>query len=719
MRFRWKLLVVLLIIALVPIMFMRTLGVRSVRRLAEELIARSRANLIDSAEDRLRFLITTYSQMLWQGREQLEMALLLQAREVEELLARNPSTPLEIYRTHDFQDPLRRPPDLSPSANHFRILGANRVEIMEVAYSTQVFKRVSGVKAEDVAADMARLAAMTPVYQELSKRIRGLVIWHYTVLENGLLSVFPGHGQIPLDFDPRQQLWYTAAFKRQSPWTDQFVDPETGQSVVAVSRPVKGPGGEIAGVTSLIVPISSLLERRVLLENIPTETQPLMVYLEVHPETGARGARIVAREEPSADRPRGWRSSMADDWLVSTDEKQFKAVLDDFELGISNIRRMRYKGCECLWVYGPMHTRGFLVLITPYAELLKPAQQAQAYIQGQIDDLLEVTRYGVAAILPVIMGLALAFSRTVTKPMHILAEGAARLARGHFDTRVNIRSRDEFGEMGRVFNLVGPQLEEHLHMRQALDLAKEVQQNLLPKANPLVDGLDIAGQIVYCEETGGDYYDFIPPAKLKKAELGVVVGDVSGHGISAALLMATARALLRQRTALPGSVEQIVADVNRQLSQDVEDSGQFMTLFYGQVDGRQKKFRWVRAGHEPAMIYDVHTDAFEELGGRGLPLGVFEDAQYEEQQREISPGQIIIIGTDGIWEARNKDGRMFGRESLQRLIRSQAHNSAAQIIQAVTTALEKFRHPLTQKEDDVTLVIIKVDEQKGGDAKGV
>ena len=413
----------------------------------------------------------------------------------------------------------------------------------------------------------------------------------------------------------------------------------------------------------------------------------------------------MVREDNTDVGDRNWKATFEADWLLADDDGPFQAVLDDFENSRSNIRRIKYLGCDCLWVYGPMRQQGFFVLITPYEAILKPAIEAEEYIQTQIHSLLTVTNYAIAGILVVIILLALAFSRTVSRPMQKLAEGAQALGAGRFNTRVDIRSRDEFGDMAQVFNSVGPRLEENYLLRQSLDLAMEVQQNLLPKSDPRLPGLDIAGQSDYCEEIGGDYYDYL---QEDENQIGLVVGDVSGHGISAALLMSSARAFLRLRASMGGSLPEIVTDVNRQLTEDVEDSGQFMTLFYGRINIREKTFNWVRAGHDAAFFYDRHSDMFEELGGQGLPLGVSEEAVYEELQRRIKPGQIIVIGTDGIWETHNSQGEMFGKDNLQRIIRAQAAQSAREILMAVIEALEDYRDRQKKKEDDITLVVIKV-----------
>ena len=251
--------------------------------------------------------------------------------------------------------------------------------------------------------------------------------------------------------------------------------------------------------------------------------------------------------------------------------------------------------------------------------------------------------------------------------------------------------------------------EEHRRVRHSLSLAMEVQQNLLPKSNPRVEGLDIAGKSIYCDETGGDYYDFLEVGDPGAGRIGVVVGDVADHGIPSALLMATVRALIRQRSSAFGKIEQVVSDVNRQLAYDVQDTGRFMTLFYAEIERPNNIIRWVNAGNEPAMLFDPAADTFSDLNGAGnLALGVFEDAQFSEAQQVIASGQIIAIATDGIWEARNPKGEMFGRQRIQRIIRRNASKTAKDIQNAILNALKRFQKNV-KIEDDLTLVIIKVD----------
>jgi sigma-B regulation protein RsbU (phosphoserine phosphatase) len=304
-----------------------------------------------------------------------------------------------------------------------------------------------------------------------------------------------------------------------------------------------------------------------------------------------------------------------------------------------------------------------------------------------------------------LMGLV---SKNLTMPLREIIETLQDVRNGRFDKKVRVTSNDEIGYTGDVINEMTEGLKERDRIRRSLGIAKEVQQHLLPAAAPKIQGLDVAGKSIYCEETGGDYFDYMPVGKNEPGKLKIVVGDVSDHGIASALLMTTARAFLRQRASKTGTLNQIIADVNRQLSRDVEDSGRFMTLFFCEIDSLNRTIRWVNAGHDAAFVFNPDAGNFEELARHSLPLGVFEKTAYQEFQRKILPGQILLIGTDGIWESRNARGEMFGKERFCQVISAHAREAASEILQAVTNELNRFSHPLG-KEDDVTLVIIRVE----------
>jgi sigma-B regulation protein RsbU (phosphoserine phosphatase) len=338
-----------------------------------------------------------------------------------------------------------------------------------------------------------------------------------------------------------------------------------------------------------------------------------------------------------------------------------------------------------------------LVMIAPGREILAPIIELRTLY----------TIFGItfaAVIVALIWGV---LART-TSNIQQVSEAALRLSRGEFGAPLPVKSRDEVGELTRSFNLMTGQLQERLNLKEAMNLAMEVQQNLLPAAPPPVPGLDIAGRSLYCQETGGDYFDYIfrsGPAGTRR--LCVAVGDVVGHGISAALLMTTVRALLRSRLDRPGPIAEAVGDVNRLLYQDTAPSGSFVTLFLLEVGPAAGHLEWVRAGHDPAWLYCAATDEVQDLGGPGMALGVDDACSYVSGSRPgLCADDVLLIGTDGIWETPNANSEKFGKERIGKILMRHHRQSAEGILQAVLKALEDFRGA-AQQEDDVTLLVLK------------
>ncbi len=337
---------------------------------------------------------------------------------------------------------------------------------------------------------------------------------------------------------------------------------------------------------------------------------------------------------------------------------------------------------------------------------------ATPLIQPDATAALEQLRSAMPAYVFVFLSLSLLLtvlvSRNLTSPFNEIVQTLKWVRNGRFDKKIRVTSNDEIGYTGDVINEMTDGLKERERMQQSLHLAREVQQNLLPKSDLKVNGFDIAGKSVYCDETGGDYYDFIIMDDAAEQKIGVAIGDVCGHGIPSALLMATVRSSLRQRASLPGSTAKIISDVNRQLVKDVEDSGQFMTMFFLALNTESKQLEWVRAGHDPAIIYDPVSDSFNELSGSGIALGVDGGWIYEDNKKnDLAKGQIIFLSTDGVWEVRNKKGEMLGKEPILNLIRQNAASDATQILNTVFNALDKFIGGV-KIDDDITSVVIKM-----------
>jgi len=247
-----------------------------------------------------------------------------------------------------------------------------------------------------------------------------------------------------------------------------------------------------------------------------------------------------------------------------------------------------------------------------------------------------------------------------------------------------------------------------LEISRSLNVAKKVQQHLLPFSPPEIKGFDIFGQSLYCEETGGDYFDFIHPRRGNESFLGVVVGDVSGHGIPAALLMAMTKGMLRLEAERQGDKpEGLFNTLNRHLYRAMGDAD-FLTLFYGILDPIKRSFTWNSAGHGPILWFRRKKGHIEELSTTGPPLGVVPSAIYDRcGPITLGEGDILFVGTDGIWESRNPAGEMFGTARLRQVLATWADRSASDIFSVIVDKVKSFCASERQ-QDDMTLLIIKV-----------
>ena len=308
-------------------------------------------------------------------------------------------------------------------------------------------------------------------------------------------------------------------------------------------------------------------------------------------------------------------------------------------------------------------------------------------------------------VLAMVVNLIISYSRNLRFLFQNETRILERVTHGDLSKKVPVATNDEFGIIAGHTNSMIDGLRHRTELMTSLKLAEEVQQNLLPQQPPDFAGADIAGTSIYCDETGGDYYDYL---KLPGERPGIVVADASGHGVGAAMHMTTVRAFLHYGLRDYQGPGRLLNEVNQYVTRDSSETSRFMSLFFLELDPSAKSLRWVRAGHEPAIMFDPAQDEFRELSGAGVALGVVEDHTYQEYTLEgWRPGTIIIIGTDGVRETRNADGDMFGMNRLRDIISKHAAESAKHIQDTVINTLRSFQNSAPQ-EDDITLVVIKL-----------
>ena len=246
--------------------------------------------------------------------------------------------------------------------------------------------------------------------------------------------------------------------------------------------------------------------------------------------------------------------------------------------------------------------------------------------------------------------------------------------------------------------------EEVLEMRrleEEVTIGQRIQRSFLPDRNPEVRNFDIAGANFSSDLVGGDYYDFV---RIADNHLGIVVGDVSGKGIAAALIMASFRASLIAEVRNNYAIRTIIAKVNRLLWESIE-ADRFVTALYGVLDLEGRRFTYVNAGHNPAFLARAGGDRFDQLDATGPLLGTFDAATYKERTVEIQVGDVLVLYTDGVTEAMDPSGDLFGEDRLKAVIRARRGEPAATILRAIWDAVKAHREG--SLDDDMTIVVVK------------
>jgi serine phosphatase RsbU (regulator of sigma subunit) len=249
-------------------------------------------------------------------------------------------------------------------------------------------------------------------------------------------------------------------------------------------------------------------------------------------------------------------------------------------------------------------------------------------------------------------------------------------------------SYDQFGIMRQSFE-------------QELRVARGIQQTLLPKDLPRLAGWEMAGYYQPAREVGGDFYDFL---ELEDGQLGLVVGDATGKGIPAALVMATTRSMLRAVSQASDSPGEVLRRANDPLVMDIPPN-MFVTCLYAILEPESGRLRYANAGHD--LPYRRHGGEAEELRARGMPLGLMPGMEYEEKEIVLEKGDRVLFYSDGLVEAHDPEGEMFGFPRLRRLIAAHGAGSGDKLVDFLLTELARFTGEGWEQEDDITLVTLQ------------
>ncbi len=301
----------------------------------------------------------------------------------------------------------------------------------------------------------------------------------------------------------------------------------------------------------------------------------------------------------------------------------------------------------------------------------------------------------------------------MTRNLRKLMEGVQRLSAGDLSARVELRSHDEFGRLGTAFNQMAENVAAHQtlvveqeRIRRELELCRLIQNEMLPH-QPLRLGLaEVKGVSIPAREVGGDFFNYFA---LPGGEVALLVGDVSGKGVGAALLMANVQATLRARLPLEQDLAQLADELDRDLERNTPLEV-YLTLFVGIVDTKKRELRYVNAGHNPQFVLRA-SGGFERMASTGRPIGLLAGAGYEEVKVPLEEGDILFFYTDGMVEAENDQGDFFGTDQLEAVLGSSPRTGVDDVLVNVEERVRTFRGS-TELSDDATIMALRFGENE-------
>jgi phosphoserine phosphatase RsbU/P len=518
-------------------------------------------------------------------------------------------------------------------------------------------------------------------------------------------SAGPGPG-----YDPRTRPWYTSALAgRGVVATGVYEDAATGRPTTTFAQAFRGPDGTVRGVVAIDVFLSSLISH---LDALRIGETGFAFLLDDH-------RNFIAHTQYFS----------ADLSTAQASKGQYGEILSSMASGESGVRRAHVNGKDFYVAYAPLQaTHWSLGVGVPYQEVVAGALAMDAAIgsqtnvaneqmHAQLSDLIKRYALLMVVALAVAVAVAIGIAKKITRPLTKLAAGVADVGRGNLDAKIDIATKDEIGALADSFNTMTEDLKTHIanlssitaekeRINADLRIATDVQADMLPKVLPPYsdrDDLQIAAFIKPAREVGGDFYDFFF-LDDEQTKIALIIADVSGKSVPAALFMVVAKALIKNNRDL--APDEVLKVVNNLLCVD-NNSSMFVTMYYSVLEIAPGTYCYASAGHNPIVIHRGNSRTVSYLDVKPAPpLGVLPSTSYECHSLTLEPGDALLLYTDGVTEAFNRKSEMYGPTRLTDDLAALIDEPAQDVVDGIYHAVENFADCEPQS-DDITMLFCR------------
>ncbi|MDD4137873.1 MAG: SpoIIE family protein phosphatase [Methanoregula sp.] len=571
-----------------------------------------------------------------------------------------------------------------------------------------------GITKESVADELSALSQIDDLMQPLVASDTRIT-QAYIGTGSGILWNHPWDDGIPASYDPRTRDWFIRAHESgQLVWSDPYVDAGGKGLMVTCSRDA---GADVSGRTWIVGIDVTLDTINTQIINTQVSERGYALLLD------SRG-NIISRPGIATTDSK-WDESFKSENLLTSDNDALSAVAREMVAGRSGTARVHLGREEKYIAYAPLKSVNLsLAVVMPVDDIIAPAEETRSrivsatgetgtYLNQQMNAAKNIFFALFVILFIIVTVLSVLFAQIITRPVEELRRGSEAIGAGDLEHRVLIETGDEFEDLANSFNTMAANLKDYMDELQRttaekerfakeLEIAKGIQQSFLPDSAPEIAGIELVAKNIPALEVGGDFYDFIPVAKDR---WGLVIADVSGKGVPAALFMALSRTLIRASTLVDADPAQSIGHANRMIYEDSK-TNMFVTLFYAVLDSRAMTLNYVNAGHNPPLLLQDGASAVRLLKAEGIALGVIDNVDLQSVKVNLKPGDVLVLYTDGVTEAINNKEEEFGEERLFRVISENRHRPAQEIMDQILAEITAFAGDQPQF-DDITLMVLR------------